>query len=164
MQIMLITIIIICILFTVFEITISKINPIAGVHNLPKDIQERVHNIPEYNGKMGKILSTKERIVKKIPALVLVLFVFAALVHMAGADDFLSGFGYALGLWVAVKLYVTIVLTCGLYAHSPSVWIPGTEDMKASYQNYKFYLSSIPRSILAGTIVAAVIGIMMEII
>ena len=153
--------IVICILFTIVEIVSAKKNPIAGLHNLPRDIQERVHSLPEYQGKVEKILSNRERIMKKIPALVLVLFVFAGLVHFAGADNFLKGFGYTFGMWAVVKLYVALVLMCGWYAHSPSAWIKGTEDMKNSYQNYGFYLKSIPRSLLAGAIVGVVIGIMM---
>ena len=164
MQIMIITTIVLCILFTVFIMAGAKVNPIAGLHNLPVDIQKRVHSIPEYQGKLGKILSTRERIMKKIPALVLILFVFASLVHFAGTSSFWSGFGYAFLVWGVVKIYVTLVMNCGWYAHSPSVWPKGTEDMKASYQDYKFYLSSIPRSLLAGAIVAVIIGIMMEVL
>ncbi len=156
-----ITTIVICILFTIVEMVSAKKNPLSGLHNLPVDIQKRVHSLPEYEGKALKILSTRERIVKKVPALVLVLFVFAALVHFAGADSFLSGFGYTFGMWVVVKLYVALVLMCGWYAHSPSVWIKGTEDMTNAYQNYGFYLKSIPRSLLAGFIVAVIIGVMM---
>lgn len=68
------------------------------------------------------------------------------------------------GTRTVVKFYVTLVLNCGWHAHTPSVWIPGTEDMEASYRNYKFYLSSIPRSLLAGAIVGVIIGGIMELI
>lgn len=164
MQIMILAAMLVCILFTVMEVVGSKKNPVSGLHNLPLDIQERVHSLPEYAGDLGKILSTKERIQKKVPALVMVLMLFAAIVYWAGARSFLLGFGYAFGLWAVVKLYVTLVLTCGWYAHAPWAWIPGTEDMKASYQNYKFYLSSIPRSLLAGVVVSVVIGGIMVIL
>lgn len=156
-----ITTIAICILFTIVEMISVKKNPLSGLHNLPPEIQERVHSLPEYEGEVGKILSSKERIIMKVPALVLVLFVFAGLVHFAGADSFLVGFLYTFGMWVVVKVYVTLVLMCGWYAHSPKVWIKGTEDMENSYQDYGFYLKSIPGSLLAGIIVAVIIGIMM---
>lgn len=58
---------------------------------------------------------------------------------------------------------ITLVLNCGWYAHAPSVWIKGTEDMKSEYQNYKFYLSSIPRSIAAGVAVAVLVGVVIMI-
>ena len=78
-----------------------------------------------------------------IATLIIVFAGFAVIVYLAGAKTFLQGFGYAFGMWVAVKLYVTLVLTCGWYAHTPSVWISGTEDMADEYKNYRFYLSSI---------------------
>ncbi len=161
MPVIIITTIVICILFTIVELVSVKKNPLSGLHNLPPEIQKRVHSLPEYEGEVGKILSSKERIIMKVPALVLVLFVFAGLVHFAGADNFLVGFLYTFGMWTMVKLYVTLVLMCGWYAHSPAVWIKGTEDMKDSYQNYGFYLKSIPRSLLAGLVVGIVIGTMM---
>lgn len=158
MMVMIIATILICALFTILEIAGTKKNPIFGLHNLPRDIQVRVQSLSEFKGKSPEILSTKERIIKKLPAVIVVFLVFAGIVYGAGARTFLQGFGYSLGLWIVVKLYVTLVLTCGWYAHTSSVWIRGTEDMKASYQNYGFYLSSIPRSILTGTIVALSIG------
>lgn len=161
MLVIIITTIAICALFTIVEMVSAKWNPLSGLHNLPPEIQKRVHSLPEYEGIALKILSTRERIVKKVPALVLLLFIFAAIVHMAGADSFLVGFLYTFGMWTTVKLYVTLVLMCGWYAHSPAVWIKGTEDMTKSYQNYGFYLKSIPRSLLAGFIVAVIIGVMM---
>lgn len=162
MYVMLVITCVLCLLFTIIEMVSVWKKPLSGLHNLPRDIQERVQSLPEYSGKIGKILSTKERIIKKVPALVLVLFVFAGLVHMAGADSFFKGFGYTFVMWTIVKLYVVFVLMCGWYAHSPAVWIQGTEDMKASYQNYKFYIRSIPRSLLAGALIATLIGIMIE--
>lgn len=161
MSTIIITAIVICILFTIIEMISVKMNPLSGLHNLPLDIQKRVHSLPEYEGKAGKILSAGERMIKKVPALVLLLFLFAAIVHMAGADTFLVGFLYTFGMWITVKMYVTLVLMCGWYAHSPAVWIKGTEDMKNSYQNYGFYLKSIPRSLLAGFVVGIAIGAMM---
>ena len=158
MLIMLIATIIICMLFTLTVVTGAKKNPVSGLHNLPIEIQERVHSLPEYEGKLERILSTKERIIKKLPAVLVLLALFAGIVYIAGARTFQKGFGYAFGLWAVVKIYVALVLNCGWYAHTPSAWVPGTEDMKASYQNYRFYLKSIPRSLLVGAIVGAIIG------
>lgn len=89
--------------------------------------------------------------------------VFCAMIYGAGARTFLQGFLYTFILWTVIKLYITIVLNCGWYAHIPSVWLKGTEDMKSEYQNYKFYLSSIPRSIAAGAAVAVLVGVVIMI-
>lgn len=158
-MILVIEIAVICALFSIIVITGTSKNPLGGLHNLPEPIQKRVAAMPEYKSKNVHIVSTKQRIIKKIPVLVIVAFVFCAMIYGAGARTFLNGFIYTLILWTVVKLFVTLVLNCGWYAHSPSVWIKGTEDMKSEYRNYKFYLSSIPRSIAAGAVISALIGL-----
>lgn len=158
-MILAIEIILMCILFSAIIIIGTKKNPLGGLHNLPKAIQERVSQLPEYKDKNVRVVSVKERILKKLPALVLLAFIFCAMIYGAGARTFAQGFLYTLILWTTIKLYVTLVLNCGWYAHTPSVWIKGTEDMKAEYRNYKFYLSSIPRSIAAGAAVSVFVGI-----
>ncbi|MBQ7981283.1 MAG: penicillin-binding protein, partial [Oscillospiraceae bacterium] len=98
------------------------------------------------------------------PALVILAFVFCAMIYGTGARTFLQGFLYTLILWTVVKLFVTLVLNCCWYAHTTSAWIKGTEDMKSEYQNYKFYLSSIPRSITAGAVVSVLVGLVIMIV
>lgn len=163
-MILTIEIILICVLFSLIVIAGTTKNPLGGLHNLPKAIQERVASLPEYENKGVQVVSTKQRIIKKIPALVIIAFMFCAMIYCAGARTFLDGFLYTFILWTAVKLFVTLVLNCGWYAHTPPVWIKGTEDLKQEYQNYKFYLSSIPRSIAVGTVVSALVGLVIMII
>lgn len=116
--------------------------------------------MPEY--KNAKVVRTKERILKKIPALTILAVLFAVLIYASGARNFVQGFGNAFLLWVIIKLYVVFVLDCGWLAHTPSAWIPGTEDMKACYQDYGFYMKSIPGSLIAGLAVATAVGLAIE--
>lgn len=152
-------IIALCVLFSLMVIIGTRKEPLGGLHNLPKAVQERVASMPEYRDRNVRVTSTKQRILKKLPALVILAFIFCAMIYGAGARTFLQGFLYTFILWTAVKLFVTLALNCGWYAHTPSVWIKGTENMKAEYQNYKFYLSSIPRSLLAGAVISVLVGI-----
>lgn len=163
-MILIIEIGVLCALFSVIIIIGTRKNPLGGLHNLPRAIQERVASLPEYRHRNVQVLSAKRRILKKLPALAVLALLFCAMIHGAGARTFSQGFGYTFILWAAVKLYVTLVLHCGWYAHTPSVWIKGTEDLKGEYQNYRFYLSSIPRSLAAGTVVAVLAGIMIMIV
>lgn len=156
--------VILCILFGVIIVIGTKKNPLGGLHNLPKSIQERVSEMPEYKDRNVRVVSAKKRILKKLPALVIIAFIFCAMIYGAGARTFLQGFLYTFILWTAVKLFVTLALNCGWYAHTPSAWIKGTEDMKAEYQNYKFYLLSIPRSLLAGAVVSVLVGLVIMIV
>lgn len=157
--------VLLCILFTLVIIASYKKNPLSGLHNLPIKIQERVQELPEYKDtKPEKILTTKERIIKKLPALFVLLILFTFIVYLGGARNFKDGFIYSFMIWSIIKLYVVCILDCLWYAHSPKYWIPGTEDLKSEYQNYQFYFSSIPRSLLAGCIVSLIIGIILQII
>lgn len=163
-MILAIEIAVLCALFSVIIIIGTRKNPLGGLHNLPKTIQERVNSLPEYKERNIKLISSKQRILKKLPALVFLSFIFCAMIYGAGARTFPQGFFYTFILWTAVKLYVTLALNCGWYAHTPSVWIKGTEDMKAEYRNYKFYLSSIPRSLAAGAVVSVLVGVVIMIV
>lgn len=151
-------IVVMCLMFSVIMMAGAKVDPLGGLHNLPKSIQQRVALLPEYRDRNIKLLSARQRILKKIPALIFLGFIFCAMIYYAGARTFWQGFLYTLILWTAVKLYVALVLNCGWYAHTKSVWIKGTEDMAEEYRNYRFYLSSIPRSIMAGAAVSLFVG------
>lgn len=151
-----------CALFSVIVILGTKKNPISGLHNMPIRLQERVATLPQY--KNIKVTHTKERILKKLPALIVLAVLFIVLIYASGARNFSQGFINTFLLWLVIKLYVVFILDCLWLAHTPSAWIPGTEDMKDCYQDYTFYMRSIPRSITAGILVALVVGLVIEII
>ena len=154
-----------CLIFYVLIIISYKKNPLSGVHNLPIEIQKRVQELPEYNDiKPKSILSTRKRIIKKIPALIVLLVIFAILVYLAGAKNFIEGFIYSFIIWFTIKIFVVFVIDILWYSNSPNYWIKGTEDLESEYKNYKFYISSIPRSLIAGFIVSIIIGIIISII
>ena len=164
-MILLIECISLCLLFYIISIISYKKNPLSGIHNLPIEIQKRVQELPEYKDiKPKKILSTKERIIKKIPAIIVVLVIFGGLVYLAGARTFTKGFIYSFILWFTIKMFVVFVIDILWYSNSPKYWIKGTEDLEKEYKNYKFYISSIPRSLIAGVIVSIIIGIVINII
>ena len=85
-MVLLIECVALCLFFYILNIISYKISPLSGIHNLPIKIQKRVQELPEYKDvKPKKILSTKERIIKKLPALIVVLIIWTFLVYLAGA-------------------------------------------------------------------------------
>lgn len=161
-MILIIEMIVCCALFSVMVISGTKKNPLSGLHNMPVALQERVAALDQYQNV--QVVHTKERILKKLPALVILAVIFVLLIYASGARSFTGGFVNTFLLWLVIKLYVVFVLNCGWLAHTPSAWIPGTEDMKECYQDYGFYMKSIPRSLIAGLIVAALVGLVIEVI
>ena len=105
------------------------------------------------------ILSTKERIIKKFPALIFLLIFFCFLVYLAGAKNFTQGFIYSFTIWTSIKLFVVFIIDILWYSNSPKYRIKCTEDLEKNYKNYKFYINSIPRSLIAGFIVSLIIGV-----
>lgn len=64
-MILLTEIIVLLVIFTIVYMAGLKKQSLKGLHNLPKSIQERVRELPEYEGKVkGDILTTKQRIKK----------------------------------------------------------------------------------------------------
>lgn len=161
-MVLVIEMIVCCALFSVMVISGTKKNPLSGLHNMPVALQERVAALDQYQNV--QVVHTKERILKKLPALVILAVIFVLLIYASGARGFTGGFVNTFLLWLVIKLYVVFVLNCGWLAHTPSAWIPGTEDMKECYQDYGFYMKSIPRSLIAGLIVAALVGLVIEVI
>ena len=151
-----------CVLFTFLFVFSIRKNPLSGLHNMPVVLQERVASMPEYSDV--KVIHVKQRILKKIPALIILMILFSVLIMFTGARDFIQGFRNSFLLWFVIKLYVVFVLDCGWLAHTPSAWIPGTEDMKECYQNYRFYFKSIPGSLAAGTVVSAIVGVIISMV
>ena len=164
-MVLLIECIVLCLIFYILNVISHKRNPLSGIHNLPIEIQKRVQELPEYKDvKPKKILSTKERIIKKIPALMILLVIFGVLVYLAGARTFAKGFLYSFIIWFTIKIFVVFIIDILWYSNSPKYWIKGTEDLKKEYKNYKFYISSRPRSLIAGFIVSIIVGVMISII
>lgn len=151
-MILIVEMVVSCALFSFVMITRTKKNPLLGLHNMPFALQKYVSSLSQYQDI--KVLSTRQRIIKKLPALIVLMSLFTGLVYLSGARNFQQGFMNSILLWIVIKLYVVFVLQCGWLAHTPSVWITGTEDKKEWYQDYRFYMKSIPRSLIAGTVVA----------
>lgn len=90
-----------------------------------------MQELPEYKDvKPKKILSTKERIMKKIPALIILLVIWGGLVYLAGARTFEQGFIYSFTIWFIIKIFVVFIIDILWYSNSPKYWIKGTEDLE----------------------------------
>lgn len=79
-----------CILFTIMVIWGNKKNSLSGLHNMPMALQKRVASLTQYQDV--KVVHTKERILKKIPALIVLAIIFVVLIYASGARTFIQGF------------------------------------------------------------------------
>ena len=80
MKMILIECIVLCLLMSIAVIAGTKKNPISGLHNLPLKIQQRIASMKEYSSV--RILTARERIIKKLPALAVVFGFFLWVVYV----------------------------------------------------------------------------------
>ncbi len=99
-MIILVESIILCALFTIPLLVISK-NPIAGIYNYPPEIIEKAIELGLTDATHR--LRSKKTIIKKLIAAILIAVICALIVyHVNGARSFGAGFGYTYLLWLIV--------------------------------------------------------------
>lgn len=164
-MILAVEVIICCLCFGVYRILRIKSDPAYKISNMPVSLQKKVMHMRGFRERNLHIMTDWEKFVKKIPYLLLWAIGLVILASLAGAKSFSTGFIYAIVIWIAVVLFLEIVIYCGWYAHTPKVWVPKTEDMAAkTYKNYMHYIGLIPQRILVGIVVAIVVGLVVDLI
>lgn len=159
MLIILLECVVACVLFTVVAGGMTYLKPLSMINSYPPAIQEKVLELGLIT-KEQKSRSIKS-ILKKLVALVLLVFVIAFVVHKFNdADSFFDGFKYSYILWLVVNFWDAIVIDCLWFCHSKRVIIKGTEGMK-EYKDYWFHIKGsligclygLPACLLAGLFV-----------
>ena len=145
-----------CILFTVSIVILSK-NPIAGIHDYPPAIIERVKEMGMIDDT--QVPGSKKVIIKKMVAALLIGVICALVVwYFNGARTFLLGAGITYALWSVVNWHDALIIDCIWFCHSKRFRIPGTEDMEKDYLNYGFHLIGGLKCQLIGLPVALLVG------
>lgn len=154
-MIILVESIILCALFTIPLLVISK-NPIAGIHNYPPAIIEKAIELGLTDENQR--LRSKKTIIKKLIAAVFVAIICALIVYQVnGARSFGAGFGYTYLLWLFVDWYDAVVVDILWFCHDKRFILPGTEGMK-EYKDYWFHIKGSLVGMLYGLPVALVVG------
>lgn len=148
--------VVLCVLFTVIVVTISRKDPLAGVNNWPPAIQQRAQELGLTEEKQRS--GSKAVLVKKLAAALVIALLFAIVVYCLNeARSFATGFGYSYFLWTVVNWYDALVIDCLWVCHDKRVRIPGTEDME-EYQDYLFHIKGSVKGQLIGLPVCALVG------
>lgn len=158
-------IIVCCLIFGIYRVIRIKRDPAYKISNMPEKLQKKVMHMRGYRNRNIRIMTDWEKFVKKLPTLIFWTISLVILTSIAGATSFSTGFVFALLIWMAVLLFLELVVYCGWYAHTPKVWIKGTEDMaKKTYTNYAHYIGLIPQRALMGIVVAIIVGLVIDMI
>ncbi|MDO4620905.1 MAG: hypothetical protein Q4B09_09830 [Lachnospiraceae bacterium] len=150
--------IIMCIIFGVFVFGMLFMNPVSFISDYPPEIQARYFETQEKEYKKEKL--TAVMMVKKIIALIVFVFVFAWMAHIAGADNFVSALSMTYGYMVIIVAFDTFFLDWVLFANIKKIRLPGTEDMEKEYHQKWFHVKAcfpmIPVFVVGGLLIAGI--------
>jgi len=128
----------------------------------PKEIRERVENLPQYKDVIKG--EKKRHLSIKIISVLIFAIVLAVVAYYSGAKNFKSAYIHVFILFFVVNIYDMIVLDIGLFCHSKKTRIPGTEDMDKEYKNPWHHIRGAVIGIIIGTVVALLSGAIVHII
>ncbi len=151
LSVILIEIVIMLAAFGALVFGMLLISPLTFISDYPPEIQAEYYRSQRKQVTKAKL--TKFMIVKKLLAVIAFLFLFAWLLHLAGATAFWQGVGLTAVYIFCVFAFDTFFLDWVLFANIKRIRLPGTEHMEKEYHQKWFHvkvcLPVIPFAVLA---------------
>ncbi len=151
-----------CAVFTIIILPSLYKDPIKHIMSYPKEIRERVENLPQYKDVIKG--EEKRHLSIKLISVLIFAILLAVVAYYSGAKNFKSAYIHVFILFFVVNIYDMIVLDIGLFCHSKRTRIPGTEDMDKEYKNPWHHIRGAVIGIIIGTVVALLSGAIVHII
>ena len=151
-----------CAVFTLIILPSLYKDPIKHIMSYPKEIRERVENLPQYKDVIKG--EEKRHLSIKLISVLIFAIVLAVVAYYSGAKNFKSAYIHVFILFFVVNIYDMIVLDIGLFCHSKRTRIHGTEDMDKEYKNPWHHIRGAVIGIIIGTVVALLSGAIVHII
>ena len=128
------------IMFLVFAflvIGLLLINPVTFINDYPPEIQEIYYKSQNKEAEKEKLTTM---IIKKVVALIVFMFLFAWMLHLAGAKTFIQGLLLTYTYAIALFAWDTFFLDWVLFANIKRIRLPGTEHMDKEYHQKWFHV------------------------
>ena len=137
-SVIIIELIILFLLFGFIAIGMLFINPLSFISDYPPEIQEQYY-------KSQHKEATKETLtvimkIKKIIAIIVFTFIFAWMLHIAGAKNFIEGVLLSYIIIFLLFAWDTFFLDWVLFANIKRIRLPGTEHMDKEYHQKWFHV------------------------
>ncbi len=155
--VILIEIVIMLLVFGFCVFGLLYISPLTFISDYPPEIQAEYYRSQHKEATKKKL--TKLMKLKKLLAVIVFLFLFAWMLHLAGAKTFWQGVGLTWVYMLCVFAWDTFFLDWVLFANIKRVRLPGTEHMEKEYHQKWFHvkvcLPVVPFAIVAGFLSSA---------
>ena len=129
---------IMCAVFLFLVIGLLLISPLSFISDYPPEIQEQYYK--SQNKEAVKEQMTLVMKIKKIVALIAFMFLFAWMLHIAGADSFIHGVLLSYLYILVLFAWDTFFLDWILFANIKRLRLPGTEHMEREYHQKWFHI------------------------
>ena len=114
------------------------INPLTFISDYPPEIQEEYYRSQNKEATREKLTALMK--IKKVVALIVFMFLFAWLIHIAGAKTFVQGLLLSYGYALAIFAWDTFFIDWVLFANVKKIRLPGTEHMDKEYHQKWFHV------------------------
>ena len=131
---------IMCLVFFVLVIGLLFISPLTFISDYPPEIQEQYYK--SQNKESVKEQMTLTMKIKKVVALIAFMFIFAWMLHIAGADSFIQGVLLSYLYMLVLFAWDTFFLDWILFANIKRLRLPGTEHMEREYHQKWFHIKA----------------------
>jgi hypothetical protein len=148
--------VIMCILFLGLVMGLMLMSPLSFISDYPPEIQAEYYRSQHKEATKEKL--TVLMIVKKVVAVIAYLFLFAWMMHMAGAETFRQGVLLAYLYMIVWFAWDTFFIDWVLFPNIKRFRLPGTEHMEKEYHQKWFHVKVcfpvIPVAAVAGLLCA----------
>lgn len=138
LTIILIEISIMLVVFAFLVFGMLMISPLTFMSDYPPEIQETYYKSQNKSAEKKKLNAVMK--VKKIVAMLVFLFVFAWMLHVAGAKTFAQGLLLSYVYIFCLFAWDTFFLDWILFANIKRIRLPGTEHMDKEYHQKWFHV------------------------
>ena len=129
------------IMFLVFGflvIGLLLISPLSFISDYSPEIQDAYYRSQNKEATREKLNTLM--LIKKVITLIAFMFLFARMLHIAGAKTFVQGVLLAYGYALALFAWDTFFLDWVLFANIKKIRLPGTEHMDKEYHQKWFHV------------------------
>ena len=141
-------------IFGVLVIGLLLISPLSFISDYPPEIQEAYYRSQNKEASRDKLNAIM--MVKKCVTLIAFIFIFAWMLHIAGAKTFTQGLLLTYAYVLALFAWDTFFLDWVLFANIKRIRLPGTEHMDKEYHKKWFHVKAcipmIPVFIVIGAL------------
>lgn len=158
LSVIIIEVVVMFLVFGFLVLGMLWISPLTFISDYPPEIQEEYYRSQHKEASKEKLTAIMK--IKKIVALIAFMFLFAWMLHIAGAQSFPQGLLLSYLFIFLLFAWDTFFLDWVLFANIKRIRLPGTEHMEKEYHQKWFHVKvcipMIPVFLIMGALSALI--------